>query len=330
MTLKTFHFAGVASMNITLGVPRIKEIINASKNISTPIITATLECDDNVKTARMIKGRIEKTSLGQVAKVIKIVMTSRSASVVIKLDMERVHASQLLIDADTVKEAILKTPRIKLKMQHIKVLDVKRLQVIPQADRSRLHFELHYLKNMLPTVIVKGVRTVERAVINKDKGKYNLLVEGTGLQAVMGTEGVDGCKTTSNHIIEVQQTLGIEAARRSIIDEIQYTMASHGMSIDIRHMMLLADLMTSKGEVLGITRFGVQKMKESVLMLASFERTADHLFNASVSGRNDQIEGVSECIIMGIPITLGTGMLKIKQRIHHLPKLNYGPDPIFS
>lgn len=62
----------------------------------------------------------------------------------------------------------------------------------------------------------------------------------------MGTEGVDGCKTTSNHIIEVQQTLGIEAARRSIIDEIQYTMASHGMSIDIRHMMLLADLMTSK------------------------------------------------------------------------------------
>lgn len=33
MTLKTFHFAGVASMNITLGVPRIKEIINASKNI---------------------------------------------------------------------------------------------------------------------------------------------------------------------------------------------------------------------------------------------------------------------------------------------------------
>ncbi len=39
MTLKTFHFAGVASMNVTLGVPRIKEIINAAKNISTPIIT---------------------------------------------------------------------------------------------------------------------------------------------------------------------------------------------------------------------------------------------------------------------------------------------------
>lgn len=66
----------------------------------------------------------------------------------------------------------------------------------------------------------------------------------TGLQEVMGIEGIDGSKTTSNHIIEVQQTLGIEAARKCIIEEIKYTMESHGMSIDIRHMMLLADLMT--------------------------------------------------------------------------------------
>lgn len=68
----------------------------------------------------------------------------------------------------------------------------------------------------------------------------------TGLLSVMGIQGVDGCKTTSNHIIEVGKTLGIEAARKSIIDEIQLTMSSHGMTIDTRHMMLLADLMTSK------------------------------------------------------------------------------------
>ncbi|KAL0331365.1 UNVERIFIED_CONTAM: DNA-directed RNA polymerase III subunit [Sesamum angustifolium] len=136
----------------------------------------------------------------------------------------------------------------------------------------------------------------------------------TGLLSVMGTDGVDGKNTTSNHIIEVQQTLGIEAARKKIIEEIHFTMSSHGMTIDIRHMMLLADLMTFKGEVLGITRHGVQKMRDSVLMLASFEKTADHLFNASVSGRVDRIEGVSECIIMGIPMQIGTGMLKVRQR----------------
>ncbi|GMP83888.1 hypothetical protein CsSME_00037652 [Camellia sinensis var. sinensis] len=333
MTLKTFHFAGVASMNVTLGVPRIKEIINAAKKISTPIITATLECDDNLKTARMVKGRVEKTVLGEVAKSVRIVITSRSASIVVTLDMESIQASQLCINAQIVKEKILQS-KIKLKEQHIKVLDARKLEIIPPGDKSKLHFELHSLKNKLPTVVVKGTNTVERAVINKtkkdNKEQYNLLVEGTGLQAVMGTEGIDGCKTTSNHIMEVRQVIGIEAARKCIIEEIKYTMASHGMTIDIRHMMLLADLMTFKGEVLGITRHGIQKMKDSVLMLASFEKTADHLFNASVNGRDDKIEGVSECIIMGIPMQIGTGILKVRQRVENAQQLSYGLDPIIQ
>lgn len=66
--------------------------------------------------------------------------------------------------------------------------------------------------------------------------------------------------------------------------------------------------------MLGITRYGVQKMRDSVLMLASFEKTSDHLFGASVRGKVDSIEGVGECIIMGIPMKLGTGMLKVRQR----------------
>ena len=60
----------------------------------------------------------------------------------------------------------------------------------------------------------------------------------------MGTEGVDGRNIKSNHIIEMRTILGIEVARRCISDEIEYTMRSHGMSIDKRHMMLLADVMT--------------------------------------------------------------------------------------
>lgn len=118
--------------------------------------------------------------------------------------------------------------------------------------------------------------------------------------------------------MEVQSVLGIEAARRKIIDEIQYTMMSHGMSIDPRHVMLLGDVMSYKvrqvhprrpslimkslqGEILGITRFGVAKMKDSVLMLASFEKTTDHLFDAAAYGKSDSIAGVSESIIMGNP-----------------------------
>jgi DNA-directed RNA polymerase III subunit RPC1 len=114
--------------------------------------------------------------------------------------------------------------------------------------------------------------------------------------------------------MEVERTLGIEAARKTIVDEIEYTMSSHGMEIDSRHVALLADVMTFRGEVLGITRFGVPKMRQSVLMLASFEKTTDHLFEAAVHSRVDAVAGVSECIIMGIPIPLGTGIFKLLQR----------------
>lgn len=134
------------------------------------------------------------------------------------------------------------------------------------------------------------------------------------MRAVMATHGVNGNRTTSNNTYEVEKTLGIEAARTTIINEIQYTMVNHGMSIDRRHVMLLADLMSYKGEILGITRFGLAKMKESVLMLASFEKTADHLFDAAYFGQKDSVCGVSECIIMGIPMNIGTGLFKLLHR----------------
>lgn len=145
----------------------------------------------------------------------------------------------------------------------------------------------------------------------KSSKKYKLFVEGDNLREVLATRGVRAQATTSNNTLEVASTLGIEAARRTIMKEIQYTMDSHGMSIDIRHIMLLADLMTCRGEVLGITRHGLAKMKESVLMLASFEKTSDHLFDAAYYGQRDAIKGVSECIIMGIPMSVGTGLMQL-------------------
>jgi DNA-directed RNA polymerase III subunit RPC1 len=117
------------------------------------------------------------------------------------------------------------------------------------------------------------------------------------------------------------------------MSEIKYTMGSHGMSIDDRHIMLLADCMSYKGEVLGITRFGIAKMKDSVLHTASFEKTSDHLFDAAIHGRVDDVVGVSESIIMGIPMPTGTGLFKIRHNVtgqvgrlfeRPLPLLAYG------
>lgn len=127
----------------------------------------------------------------------------------------------------------------------------------------------------------------------------------------MNTPGIDFRHTQTNHIIEMEEVLGIEAARQSIINEIKYTMESHGMKIDIRHIQLLADVMTFKGKILGINRHGVHKMKNSTLMLASFEMTTDHLYDAAAHCKIDEITGVSECIITGNLVSLGSGAFKL-------------------
>ncbi|KZV60964.1 beta and beta-prime subunits of DNA dependent RNA-polymerase [Peniophora sp. CONT] len=315
MTLKTFHFAGVASMNVTLGVPRIKEIINAAKVINTPIISCKLVTANSEASARIVKGRLEKTHLGDIASVLEEAWGVQEAHVGIIVDMDSVQRLQLELTLDDIMWAVIRHKKLKVKFEDMVIVPKRnRLKILIRNDA---YYRIRELKRLLPDVVVKGVPTIQRAVINvidKDnergrKGEKELLVEGYGLQKVMTTEGIVGEQATSNHVIETAKVLGIEAARVTIINEIQYTMQSHGMSIDPRHVMLLGDVMSYKGEVLGITRFGVAKMKDSVLMLASFEKTTDHLFDAAAYGKTDDIAGVSESIIMGNPAAgCGTSM----------------------
>eukprot|EP00826_Nyctotherus_ovalis_P051880 TRINITY_DN6511_c0_g1_i3.p1 TRINITY_DN6511_c0_g1~~TRINITY_DN6511_c0_g1_i3.p1 ORF type:complete len:1080 (+),score=294.21 TRINITY_DN6511_c0_g1_i3:96-3335(+) len=303
MTLKTFHFAGVASMNITLGIPRVKEIINAIKDISTPIITATLVNSVDPVSARIVKGRIEKTLLGDIAMHIKEVYTKGGCYLTLKLDEEVIESLMLNITAEKVMQAIIKSPKLHLTDRNIEVSGNK-LRINPsQGSKDNMLFSLLNLKNLLPSVIVSGIPSIQRAVItnksdSEQNPEYNLGIEGMGLKKVMLTPGVDGTRTASNHILEIGEVLGIEAARQAIINEIKYTIKPYGINIDSRHLTLLADVMTFKGDVLGITRFGVSKMRDNTLMLASFEKTIDHLFEAAVHSKEDKVKGVSECIIM--------------------------------
>ena len=385
MTLKTFHFAGVASMNVTLGVPRLTEIINAAKQISTPIITAHLCQAAQKEAALVVKGRLEKTELGEICESINEVYSPSEPSgkgpLYIEVRLDPVLIGQLNLDV-TLASARRAVTDAKVALGPAKCPPILRAVlidhiltaptapnafrvVIPRVDpphctehhawkpgqyyqpttqtasakdsqtkhnsatsrsaavgESRLRgddatfFAMQALKAALPKVVVAGIPSVNRVVVNEERGddqktKYHLLVEGYGLETVLGSPGVDPTSTTTNHVAEVEATLGIEAARSTIASEISYIMKAYGIAIDPRHLALLSDVMTFKGNVLGITRFGVSKMRESVLMLASFERTTDHLFDAAVHGRKDNIVGVSECIIMGINVPVGTASLKV-------------------
>ncbi|KAK9470139.1 uncharacterized protein V1510DRAFT_432357 [Dipodascopsis tothii] len=340
MTLKTFHFAGVASMNVTLGVPRIKEIINASKVISTPIIKAVLVNESDERAARMVKGRIEKTRLEDISYNIKDVYLDDKAYIEARVDLKTIEKLQLEIGVEDVARAIWAAPKLNIAQQNVSIIGRDRIRVyvhdIPDKDRRKaktmaeteVYFRMQHLQRVLPRIVVHGVTTISRAVININNDKKNeLFVEGYGLREVMNTDGVVGTKSRTNHVLEMRQTLGIEAARTSIITEIAMVMSQYGMNIDPRHIQLLGDVMTYKGDVLGITRFGLAKMRDSVLQLASFEKTTDHLFDASFHMKTDLIEGVSECIILGQPMRIGTGAFQLVRRTGMEPGRNYGAKP---
>ncbi|KAK3350192.1 hypothetical protein B0T25DRAFT_261974 [Lasiosphaeria hispida] len=347
MTLKTFHFAGVAGMSITQGVPRIKEIINASKTISTPVITCELENKKDEKAAKIVKGKIEKTFVSDVITFIDDEWLPDVAKIVLKLDLQALSDMQLGITLKDIADAIIKAKKLKLKIESDDLrVGGDRIEVIVRntwkdvsaakksarlrtaamdkgqafasvKDESAADFQLrvNFLKRMLPLVPISGYPDAYRAIIQKDDktSLHKVLVEGYGLRACMTTEGVIGTQCVTNSVMECRDVLGIEAARTTIAKEIGSVMGD--MNIDPRHMDLLADVMTYKGEVLGITRFGLAKMRDSVLQLASFEKTPDHLFDAAANMKTDRIEGVSECIIMGQSMSIGTGAFQVVRRL---------------
>ena len=318
MTLKTFHFAGVASMNITLGVPRIKEIINYTQNLSTPVVYAKLVQEDDLTAAQIVKGRIEKIKLNRICKYIKEVISPENCYIKVKLDKEYIDSCHLEINIQNVRDALLSNKKKlsqKLKENHIIIKNDEKLIIYPpETDRNFLYFTLENFMKNLPEIVVSGISTVNRIVINKkdnDENKYMLAIEGTGLLDVMKTDGIDFKKCRSNNISEILDTLGIEAARESIIYELNYTFAGHSIQVDQRHLGLIADLMTFKGAVYGFQRFGMIKMKDSVFLHSSFERTNDILFDAAIYGKVENLRGVSESIIVGKTVPIGTGVFKL-------------------
>jgi DNA-directed RNA polymerase III subunit RPC1 len=332
MTLRTFHFAGVAGMSITQGVPRIKEIINASKTISTPVITCPLENPKGIVAARVVKGRIEKTYVSDVIHFIEDMWSSTRATLCLSVDTQALSEMHLDVTVADIAEAIWKNKKLKIRPGDIHCNNECIFVQVSHDDAfkpgrgakaklaledggSDLLLRVNHLKRAIPALAISGYPDATRAIIQtSEMSEHTVLVEGYGLRACMTTEGVIGTSCTSNSVMECLSVLGVEAARSTIAREISLVMGD--MGIDPRHMALLADVMTYKGEVLGITRFGLSKMRDSVLQLASFEKTPDHLFEAAANMKSDKIEGVSESIIMGQTMSVGTGAFRVVRELN--------------
>ncbi|MFX1449511.1 MAG: DNA-directed RNA polymerase subunit A'' [Promethearchaeota archaeon] len=302
MTLKTFHYAGAAEFNVTLGLPRLIEIVDARRNPSTPMMVVYLDEKSRFdkEKAKQIAQNIELTKIENVANAIEIDLATMQ--IIIKVEEEAIKAKDLKIEDIINKLSRFKKGEISAKNN---IVFLK-----PKTDQLD---KIQKLIEKVRDYPIKGLKGVKRVIIRKDQelGEFIIYTDGTNLQNVLQVPGVDCVRTRSNHVREIAQTLGVEACRESIIREGMELLEEQGLDVDIRHIMLVSDLMTHNGTIRQIGRHGISGKKSSVLAKASFEVTVKHLLEASIKGAEDPLKGITENVIVGQIIPLGTGSIDL-------------------
>ncbi|MDO5448951.1 MAG: DNA-directed RNA polymerase subunit A'' [Clostridia bacterium] len=303
MTMRTFHYAGVTELNVTLGLPRLIEIVDAREKIKTPTmdIYFTEDKRDDEEFVRTLANKIGKSTINDILSDFNLNYGTMEVEAV--LDNKKIEEKRL--NREEIDAKILKT---------FKKATINGDNIVLSSNKTDSDFiirELRLLADKFRDLQISGIKNIGRVIIRRDE-EWIIHTEGSNLKEVLTMDGIDQVRTTTNNIHEIGQILGIEAARRSIINEAQKTLSEQGLSVDVRHIMLVADIMTSEGVVKSIGRHGISGEKSSVLARAAFEETGKHLLHASIRGEVDDLTGIIENIIIGQPIPLGTGSVGVK------------------
>jgi len=299
-TLNVFHFAGVAEVSVSLGLPRIIELFDARKVIKTPRMEIYLKAPFNKDPAkvRKIASKIKQVSLREVATHIAIDLS--------KLEINIFINRKKLRDLGINDDQLLKNVTESMKNLSVR-LNEDKLIIKPKSEENELQ-SLYKLKEKLKSVHISGIEDIEQVLPVKENNEFMIITSGTNLKEVLEIKEVDGTKTNSNDIFEIFKVLGIEAARQAIINETMKIYEDQGLDVDVRHMMFMADVITNSGKIKGITRSGITGDKESVLARASFETPIKHIVNASLVGEEDKLNSVIENVMLNQPVPLGTGL----------------------
>ena len=299
MTMRTFHYAGVADINVTLGLPRLIEIVDARKVPDTPMMTVFLD-------GEYASDRDKAMELGWEIEVTRV---SDIADIITDTDEMKVYVT---FDRASLEQRNVTFDGVIAKLQAIQNVSIESgdfvVTFIPQERKYR---DLLQIVEKVRFMTIKGIDGIKRVVVRKEGDEYVLYTEGSSLKKVLQLEGIDHTRTKTNNTNEMADVFGIEAARNSIIEEAMDTLREQGLNVDVRHIMLVADMMTIEGDVKQIGRHGIAGEKTSVLSRAAFEVTVNHLLDAAIRGEVDELSGVTENVIVGQPILLGTGDVRL-------------------
>lgn len=305
-TLNVFHFAGVAEVSVTQGLPRLIEILDARKEISTPSMEIYLKkgiCKD-MNEVKRVAALIKETKLNEIATEFSIDLNKLQVEV--QLNQHRLK--DLKLKPDQVAEAL------NANMKGVKAsVSGEKIVIKTKAEENEL-METYKLKEKSKEIFIKGVKGIKQVLPVKNNEEYVIITAGSNLKDVIEIEEVDETRTTTNSLFEVLKVFGVEAARQNIIREAQKVIEDQGLDVDIRHIMFIADAMTTSGTIKGITRSGITGEKKSVLARASFETPLKHLINASIIGEEDDLNSVIENVMLNQPVPLGTGLPELVTR----------------
>ncbi|AKH97002.1 DNA-directed RNA polymerase subunit A'' [Halanaeroarchaeum sulfurireducens] len=311
-TMNTFHYAGVAEIDVTQGLPRLIELVDARKTPDTPMMTVHLEeeyANDREK-AHEVVWQIEATKILALGDI-----STNVADMIVTVDLNEDTLQErwpTLHDTNQIAEEIATAMEDALGVSVTQQGTV--LEFGPEQPSYR---ELLQLVEELRDVVFKGIEDISRVVIRKeqtdDGEEFVLYTEGSAFKKTLQIEGVDASRSTCNNIHEIHETLGIEAARETIIEETKDTLEEQGLGdVNVRHLMLVADIMSNDGTIQSIGRHGISGNKESVLARAAFEVTVNHLLDAAIYGEADDLDGVIENVIVGKAVKLGTGDVDLR------------------
>lgn len=413
MTLNTFHNAGISSKNVTLGVPRIKELLNKA-NTKTPGLIINLKkefkydkkhliqlsSDLAYKTLKSLCYRteiyFEQNPLNSVidpkneAKHINVdeeLQTTQSANLYesIKSNPDKLSpwVLRILLTSDIPYEGARQLERILIgkikndfkeveqKTEHkirFAVLhtdfslsvtydqchpEIRVLMIRENPEAAKEQDELRILKRLEISLVdqdsikIQGFETIKKIYIKdikgkdvklvnhedgsvkKDKDHYAYETDGSDLMAAGKFDYIDFSKLRSNDVNEIYRVLGIEAARRCLLEEIRGVLSSYGIYINARHLLVLCDTMCHRGKIMAINRNGINRIDVGPLRKCSFEETLEMLLAAAAFGAVDPLLGMSENIMVGQLCRLGTGYFDLLFDVKKaMTEMRYMPDAV--
>ncbi|RME80232.1 MAG: DNA-directed RNA polymerase subunit A'' [Methanobacteriota archaeon] len=297
MTMRTFHYAGVAEQ-VPTGLPRLIELVDVRKEPKKPLIEIHFKksYSKSRKKVEELLSKIEAIYLSDVAKVKEVMEKNR---ILIKLDEKRAKA--LGITISDVSAAIKGAGKRSRKGNMVAI-------TLPKKDPKALR--KLYIK--IKKTLVRGVDGITKAVVAEDDGEYFVRASGFNITGALKLEEVDASRVFTNNIKEIEKVFGIEAARNALLREIKQVLYMQKLYVDIRHLMVLADALCFSGKVLNVGRHGLAGKKASILARAAFEETVKHLVSAAAKAEEDRLHGIAENIIVGKTVPVGTGRVTLE------------------